>query len=200
MIKYITLKIHTLVERGVRTPSGSSIAEAISGGDNSTSPQALVYLIDSDFTVKYVSDSVAEQFHCKSCDLLGKSVWAILGRMTSKTGKDRLMNTLSTGNPFQSTTEVTFPAGQRMLSTVLFPIKNSKGNISQILGVSYDITGSHERDQLIRNKMEIIIGYAEILSGIVVDDEAKKMVDKIRDASTHLHEKLDASSTSAHRP
>lgn len=185
---------------GVRTSFDSFLADPLAGGDVNSSPQALVYLIDSDFNVKYASDSVAEQFHCKSCDLVGKSVWSILGRMSSKTGKDRLMDTLSTGNPFQSTTEVTFPAGQRMLSTVLFPIKNSKGKISQILGVSYDITGSHEREQLIRNKMEIIMGYAEMLSGMAIDDEARKMVDKIRGASAHLHEKLNASSTSSHRP
>jgi len=151
----------------------------------------MVYSVDSDLNIKYASESVAEKFNCKSCDLVGKSVFAILDRMHSNNGKRDLMNTLYTGIPLQSATEVVFPSGPRMLSTVLFPIQDSDGKVVETLVVSYDITEHHEMDQLVRNKMGIILGYAEVLSGMVDDAEARKMIDKIKDASTHLQETLN---------
>jgi len=164
----------------------------VGDGTDKDALRAMIYLIDDDFKVKFVSDSVADKFHCKSCDLVGKSVWSLLGNMQSATGKENIMKTFSSGRPFQSTTEVTFPSGPRVLATVLFPIMGKRGAVSEILGVSYDLTEHHEKEQLVRNKMEIIMGYAEILQNLVDDGDARKMVDKIRDAGAALQVKLDS--------
>jgi len=152
----------------------------------------MVYLIDGDFNVKYVNESVAEKFQCKSCDLVGKSAWNLLGSIDSKTGKQNLMKALESGTPFQKTSEVTFPSGPRILATVLFPIKSKRGKVSEMLGVSYDVTGHHARDQLVRNKMEIIIGYTEMLSAIIEDDKARKMLNRIRKASNDLQMRYES--------
>ena len=148
----------------------------------------MVYLFDSDFNVKYVNESVAEKFECETCDLIGKSVWNLLGKLDSKTGKKNLIKSMKAGAPFQKTSEVTFPSGPRVLATVLFPIKNGRGKISEMLGVSYDITGHHAREQLVRNKMEIILGYTEMLETMIADKKVKKMIGRIKAASSDLRE------------
>ena len=190
--KYITPDADIFDQRGVSTPSSDSRAAHPIGSDvERNTLQAMVYSVDSDLNIKYASESVAEKFNCKSCDLVGKSVFAILDRMHSNNGKRDLMNTLYTGDPLQSATEVIFPSGPRMLSTVLFPIKGADGKVVETLVVSYDITEHHEIDQLIRNRMGVILGYAEVLSGLIDDADARKMVEKIRDASANLQETLN---------
>jgi hypothetical protein len=151
----------------------------------------MTYLLDGDLNVKYASESVAEKFNCKTCDIVGKSIYDLIGRMHSRNGKGNLMKAFTTGVPLQSTTEVIFPTGPRMLSTVLFPIKDADGKVIEVLGVSYDITGHHDREQMVRNKMEIILGYAEVLGNMIDDEEARKMIAKIKDASTHLQQNLN---------
>ena len=194
MRNYIMPDANILDQRGVSTPSPSSdscVAHAVGSDAECNTLQAMVYSVDSDLNIKYASESVAEKFNCKSCDLVGKSIFVLLDRMHSKTGKRDLMNTLYTGDPLQSATEVIFPSGPRMLSTVLFPIKGADGKVVETLVVSYDITEHHEIDQLIRNRMGVILGYAEVLSGLIDDADARKMVDKIRDASANLQETLN---------
>lgn len=175
---------------GVRAQSGSSIAKAIGQDADNFGLHAMVYLIDSDFNVKYVNDSVAEKFQCRACDMVGKSAWNLLGKLDSKTGKQNLVKSMEKGTPFQKTSEVTFPTGPRILATVLFPIRNKRGKISELLGVSYDVTGHHAREQMVRNKMEVIMGYADMLESLVDDEKARKMIDRIKIASTDLRSKL----------
>jgi len=115
--------------------------------------------------------------------------------MQSETGREHLMQTVLTGNPIQSITEVVFPSGKRTLTTVLVPFKNEEGIVTDLIGVSYDITGQREKDQLVRNKMEVILGYSDMLSGIVGDDKIRELIeliDRIRKASIEIKDRLDS--------
>ena len=154
---------------------------------------ALIYILDKDFNVRYVNDSVAEKFKCKSCDLIGKSAWGIIGQIETETGRERLKQTVLNGAPLQSMTEVVFPSGKRTLITVMIPFKNSDDIVTDLIGVSYDITGQREKDQIVRNKMLVITGYADMLSEIVEDEQIRALMEKIRKASLEIKSKLDSS-------
>lgn len=153
---------------------------------------ALVYILDRNFNVKFVNETAAEKFHCKSCDLIGRPAWDLLGKMQTETGKEHLIQTVLTGNPIQSVTEVVFPAGKRTLTTVFIPFKNEEGVVTDLVGVSYDITGQREKDQIVRNKMEVILGYSDMLSEIIDDDKIRELIDRIRKASVEIKERLDS--------
>jgi len=171
--------------------SGNSAGNELRAGG----PPASIYILDRNFNIKFVNETAAERFHCKACDLLGKPVWELLGRMQSETGREHLMQTVLTGNPIQSITEVVFPSGKRTLTTVLVPFKNEEGIVTDLIGVSYDITGQREKDQLVRNKMEVILGYSDMLSGIVGDDKIRELIeliDRIRKASIEIKDRLDS--------
>ena len=153
---------------------------------------ALVYILDRDFKVKFVNETAAEKFHCRSCDLLGKPAWDFLGQMQTETGKEHLMKAVMTGNPMQSITEVVFPSGKRTLTTVFIPFKNEDGIVTDLVGVSYDITGHRERDQIVRNKMEVILGYSDMLCEMIDDDKIRELIERIRKASVEIKERLDS--------
>jgi len=169
-----------------------SAVNAIVDDFSSKASHTLVYTIDRDFKVKHASASLAEHFQCEACELVGKPIWNFLGKVDSKTEKEYLKSVVASGKPLQSMTEVPFPSGPRVLATVLFPIKGRSGKISELLGVSYDITGHHEKEQLVRNKMGVIMGYAEMLGELIDDDEAREMLVRIRKAGTDLQKKLDS--------
>lgn len=166
--------------------SGSAVAKAMGHDSDNLGLHTMVYLIDANFHVKYVNDSVAEKFHCRANDMIGMSAWNILGKMDSETGKQNLVKAMESGTPFQKTSEVNFPTGPRILATVLFPIRNQRGKISEMIGVSYDITRHHAREQMIRNKTEIIMGYADMLETIVDSSKARKMIGRIKSAGTDI--------------
>jgi len=155
-------------------------------------PPASIYILDRNFNIKFVNETAAERFYCKACDLLGKSVWELLGRTQSETGREHLMQTALTGDPIQSITEVVSPSGKRTLITVLVPFKNEEGTVTDLVGVSYDITSQREKDQLVRNKMEVILGYSDMLSEIVGDDKIKELIDRVRKASIEIKDRLDS--------
>ena len=102
------------------------------------------------------------------------------------------MQTALTGDPIQSITEVVSPSGKRTLITVLVPFKNEEGTVTDLVGVSYDITSQREKDQLVRNKMEVILGYSDMLSEIVGDDKIKELIDRVRKASIEIKDRLDS--------
>jgi len=112
--------------------------------------------------------------------------------MQTDTGREHLQKVLSTGNPIQTLTEVVFPSGKRSLTTVLIPFKNEDGVVTDLVGVSYDITAQRDKDQIVRNKMGVILGYTDMLSEIVDDDEIRGLIEKIRKASTEIKERLDS--------
>jgi hypothetical protein len=152
----------------------------------------IVFTTDSDFKVKRASASLAQHYQCKACDLVGTPIWNFLGKVDSKTEKEYLKSVVASGKPLQSMTEVPFPSGSRVLATVLFPIMGRGGKVSELLGVSYDITGHHEKEQLVRNKIGVIMGYAEMLGEFIDDDEAREMLSRIRNAGAELQKKLDS--------
>lgn len=151
---------------------------------------ALIYILDRDFNIKFVNESAAEKFNCRSCDLLGKPAWQFLGQMQTGTGREHLMQTVLTGTPTQTMTEVVFPSGTRTLTTVLIPFKNEDGTVTDLVGVSYDITGQREKDQIVRNRMEIILGYSDMLREMVDDEKIGELIDRIRTASIEIKDRL----------
>lgn len=152
----------------------------------------MIYILDRDFNVKFVNESTAEKFHCKPSELIGKPCWELMGRIKTDTGREHLKKTVSSGEPIQSLTEVVFPSGKRTLMTVLIPFKDDHEVVSDLVGVSYDITEQWEKDQIVRNKMGVILGYAEMLSEIIEDDEILRLIGKIREASVEIKDKLDS--------
>jgi len=171
-----------------RASSTSDIREDIDASGIS----AMIYVVDNDLKVKYVNEATADKFHCRACDLIGSSALELFEKLESENGKQNLMKVMSSGKPHQSTTRVTFPAGEKTLSTILIPIKDADGDVREIMGASYDMTSQRERDMMIRNKMEVILGYSGMLEDLIDDDETRELVERIIDAGTEIKQRLDS--------
>ena len=154
---------------------------------------AMICIVGSDYNIKFINETVADRMQCKTSDLVGKPVWDMLGGVNSKINKEQMMHVARTGIPTQILGEVVFPSGKRTLTTVLIPFKNEEGVVTDFVAVSYDITAQRDKDQIVRNKMEVILGYAEMLSEMIIDDEIREQIERIRKASMEIKDKLEGS-------
>ena len=152
---------------------------------------AMICIVGSDFNIKFINETVADRLQCKTSALVGKPVWDMLGGVNSTINKEQMMHVALTGIPTQTLSEVAFPSGKRTLTTVLIPFKNEEGIVTDFVAVSYDITAQRDRDQIVRNKMGVILGYADMLSEIVDDDEIRELIERIRKSSEEIKGKLD---------
>lgn len=152
---------------------------------------AMICIVGSDFKIKFINDTVAERLQCKACDLIGKPVWDMLGLVSSKINPEQMRRIALTGAPQQTLHEVVFPSGKRTVTTVIIPFKNEEGEVTDFVAVSYDITGQRDKDQIVRNKMGVILGYADMLSEIVDDDKIRELIERIRQASVEIKDRLD---------
>lgn len=154
---------------------------------------AMICIVGSDFKIKYVNESVALNLRCKSNDLIGRPVWEMLRGVDSKITKEYIMEIIETETPMEFKSEVSFPVGKRTLMTTLIPFFGEGGIITDFIGVAYDISVERDNDQVVRNKMSVVLGYADLLSEIIEDDELREKMEKIKDVCNEIRERLDRS-------
>jgi len=124
------------------------------------SAQDSIFLLNRNYEIQFVNDYAAAQFRSSKSGLLGKSIMELFPPERAQKFKKSINQVFSSGEPFVSEEKIPFPGANRWLNTSLMPVKNSQGNISQVLGISRDVTfyktAEEERDRFFNLTLDLL--------------------------------------------
>jgi len=109
------------------------------------SSPAMIYLIDRKGYVNYVNKIAAAQFRTPVQELEGKHLKDIFPPDLAQQNLAGIQHVIATKNSSQNEVEMLFPTGNRWIDSRLTPVFDEKGDVTRVLGLSYDIT---ERKQM----------------------------------------------------
>ncbi len=104
------------------------------------SSQDHIFSIDKDFRVSIVNRRAAMAFNSEPDKLAGKHIMEIFPPEIAENQISSLKKVISTGIPVTMISESAFPGGKVWLDTSLIPVKNDKGEIISVMGISRDVT------------------------------------------------------------
>ncbi|KUK75699.1 MULTISPECIES: response regulator [Methanobacterium] len=100
----------------------------------------LIFVINKDLTVDYVNESSLEYLKLEKAEVLGKSVQDVFSQQFFQPHIKELKKVFGTGQSVRVKNIFQFPEGEVWLDTLLKPLKNKKGEIYAVLGISRDIS------------------------------------------------------------
>lgn len=109
-----------------------------------------IFIINPDYTIQYVNIFGASLLGCNPDSMIGKPLNQFFpaeaaARMTSK-----LQEVFDTGSPTYDLNRTPFLEHEIWLDTWLAPIKNEKGEITAVLGISRDATKNKQAEEELR--------------------------------------------------
>jgi PAS domain S-box-containing protein len=105
------------------------------------SAQEFIFIIDKEGKVRYVNSSGAREFECDPDQMLGRSVMELFLPETAKRQWEHIQEVIQSGEALpNSETKVTFPTREIWLNTSLAPLRAESGEVTQVLGISRDVT------------------------------------------------------------
>lgn len=107
----------------------------------------MIFIIDQDDKVAYVNRFSALQFNVKPHEIIGKDRTELFGAETSAHQKHSLIKVFKSGQPLYVENVANFPQRTVWLGTWLVPLPDAAGKVTQVLGVSRDITAIKESAQ-----------------------------------------------------
>lgn len=108
--------------------------------------QDMIFIINKDLLVDYVNESSLKYLKLPKEQVIGKKVHSIFPKNTFKEQKKSLKEIFRTGNSFRSENLFNFPDYELWLDTRLEPLKDDKGEVYAIMGISRDITDKIQND------------------------------------------------------
>ncbi|MBN1432327.1 MAG: PAS domain S-box protein [Methanomicrobiaceae archaeon] len=141
----------------------SSLAETIPG---------MIYIIDPDGLLLYVNSAAASGFGKTPEEVNGKTLFELYPAKQAEGHMKAVRAVINSGEPFYREMVEKLPAGDFWISVSLSPLKDSGGEITGVLGVSYDITPRKKAEEALK-KSEF--QYAETLDAMT---DAVSVVDR----------------------
>ncbi|TAK65487.1 MAG: PAS domain S-box protein, partial [Bacteroidetes bacterium] len=113
-----------------------------------------IFIINRDDTIVYANSFAARMFNLKNEEMIGQPRMSMFPPEISERQKKVLGNIFETGIPVQS--ENSFPVNGELQwhDTFLVPIKNEKGAIVSVLGISRNITERKNTEVALRKSSE----------------------------------------------
>jgi PAS domain S-box-containing protein len=111
--------------------------------------QDSIFILDKNFTVRYLNDCAAGHFGSPKDTLIGKNINELFPLHIYETQKKALQKVLEEDKPLTFVNRIEFPDKALWLDTKLVPLKDENGEVSAVLGISRDITGYKETQDLI---------------------------------------------------
>ncbi len=104
----------------------------------------MIYIIDRNDKVVYVNRFSALQFRMDPQEIIGKNRDQLFRGQTSIHQEKNLNKVFKTGQPLYVEDVAHFPHQTLHLGTWLVPLRDQRGRVDQVLGLSRDITEFHE--------------------------------------------------------
>lgn len=104
----------------------------------------MIYIIDRNDKVVYVNRFSALQFRMDPQEIIGKNRAQLFRGETSTHQEKNLNKVFKTGQPLYVEDVAHFPQQTLHLGTWLVPLRDQRGRVDQVLGLSRDITEFHE--------------------------------------------------------
>ncbi|MCX6689279.1 MAG: PAS domain S-box protein, partial [Methanoregula sp.] len=114
----------------------------------------MIYLIDREGTIRYVSFQAAVAFGKVPADLIGKRINAIFPPDVARHHMDEITGVMTSGQPKQLEVIEPHPDGDHWMSARLAPVKDAEGNVTSVLGISTDITERKRAEEALRESEE----------------------------------------------
>jgi diguanylate cyclase (GGDEF)-like protein/PAS domain S-box-containing protein len=102
--------------------------------------QDMIFIIDRDGGIRYVNSFAASQFGRQPEDIVGRRQQDVFPAEAAERHRRSLDLVFDKGEPMYVEELDSFPRGQVWLGTWLVPIRDGSGNVTQVMGVSRDIT------------------------------------------------------------
>jgi len=114
----------------------------------------MIFIINKKGVIEYVNSYAASQFGLLAEEIIGKSQKSIFPDEVGCVQQQDLEKVLKTGEPMYADSIAEFPNKKLWLSTRLVPLKNEKGKVYAVLGVSRDITDLKKTEDELREQKE----------------------------------------------
>ncbi|NQV01893.1 MAG: PAS domain S-box protein, partial [Bacteroidia bacterium] len=106
-----------------------------------------IFLLDKQGEIQFVNTYAAKQFHSSKTDLIGKSIMELFPPGRAQKFRKLIDQVVETAEPIHSEEKVPFPQSERWLNTTLLPIRDNRGSVIQVLGISRDVTIYKEAEE-----------------------------------------------------
>ncbi len=128
----------------------------------------MIYLIDTEGFVQYVNQAGLAMFGGSSRAVIGKHLRDLFPHTIAERHINVIKGIFSTGRSFKSELLEEFPKGKRWIEARLSPIRDSKGAIVAVLGLSQDITARKRAEEELQRaeKLESL----KVLAGGIAHD------------------------------
>ena len=158
-----------------------------------------IMLQDRDGAFVVVNDAVAEYAGLSKSELIDGDEFDFMDESAARTIQQKKTRVLETERSVTYELAPTFPTkGERSFVTARYPHYNEEGELDGTVAICRDVTEQAERENQLRvldrilrhnlyNKMNLILGHAEILETHTTGDE-KRSVQQIRETGDELVE------------
>jgi PAS domain S-box-containing protein len=115
------------------------------------SAQDFIYIIDKESKVQYVNSSGAKEFGCNPDQMRGRSVKELFPPETARRQWGDIQKVIQSGHALPNIeTKVIFPKREMWLNTSLVPLQTESGEVTQVLGISRDVTEFKQAEEALR--------------------------------------------------
>lgn len=116
----------------------------------------MVFIIDVDDQIAFVNDHGATQFNLPPQEIVGKKRDKLFSPKVVEKQTQSIRKVLEKGEPIYEKTVTGFPGAEKLLGTKLIPLRNKKGEISHILGISRDLTDLKKTEEVIKRDEKLL--------------------------------------------
>ena len=132
----------------------------------------MIYLIDVEGVIRYVNNAALAMFKYGRNDVIGKHLRDLYPPAVAERHQKAIRAVIAAGKPITTEILEEFPTGSRWIDARLSPVKDSKGAIIGVLGLSADITERiNARKSLAESEEKFRMITEQNSEGIILIDE-----------------------------
>jgi diguanylate cyclase (GGDEF)-like protein/PAS domain S-box-containing protein len=114
------------------------------------SAQDFIFVIDSDWRIKYVNVFGAESIGYKPEEIIDKLLIDVFPRNITEFFQKNLVKVFESGRPLSGEDKIEFPDRKLWLDAKLIPLKEADGRVSAVMGIARDITERKDSEEELR--------------------------------------------------
>jgi PAS domain S-box-containing protein len=127
----------------------------------------LIFVIDKNDRVSYVNKSAAEMLGASPNEIIGRERCVLFPPEISDGQQKAIRKVFRTGEGFRGTDALTFRGKMLWFDHSLLPVRDASGNITQVLGISRDVTEQKMTEDALRNRTEELDNRNRIISTLL---------------------------------